>query len=155
MSLSIAPLPRTASGPLDLSQLWRSVLATRTADSSWSADLERRLLAATLSALAEWLGEQSELLADEPITYPADDLAKARVAKLVAATCARPRRPGCLTRREAQIAGLIARGLSNRQIAENLVIATSTTERHVANILTKLGMRSRSQVAAWAVENGL
>jgi DNA-binding NarL/FixJ family response regulator len=35
------------------------------------------------------------------------------------------------------------------------VIAVGTTERHVANILNKLGMRSRSQIAAWAVEHGL
>lgn len=60
-----------------------------------------------------------------------------------------------LTRRETDVATRIARGLSNRQIGEELVIATSTTERHVANILNKLGMRSRAQVAAWAVRQGL
>jgi len=54
-----------------------------------------------------------------------------------------------LTPRELEIAGLIARGLSNRAIAEELVISQATVARHVANMLTKLGFNSRAQVAAW------
>jgi non-specific serine/threonine protein kinase len=60
-----------------------------------------------------------------------------------------------LTRREEAVAALLARGCSNRQVAEELVIATSTAERHVANILSKLGLASRAQIAVWAVEHGL
>lgn len=60
-----------------------------------------------------------------------------------------------LTAREREVAALIAHGLSNRQIAERLVIATGTAERHVANILSKLHVDSRSQIAAWAVEHDL
>ena len=60
-----------------------------------------------------------------------------------------------LSRREREIATLVAIGLSNRQIAEELVISPATAERHVANILTKLGYHSRAQIAAWAVEQGL
>lgn len=52
-----------------------------------------------------------------------------------------------LTRREKEIAELVARGLSNRQIAETLVIAQRTAEGHVENILRKLGFTSRSQIA--------
>jgi len=48
-----------------------------------------------------------------------------------------------LTPRERDVASRIARGLSNRQIADELVIALGTTERHVANILSKLDMRSQ------------
>jgi DNA-binding NarL/FixJ family response regulator len=59
---------------------------------------------------------------------------------------------GGLTAREREIALLIARGKSNREIANELVISDKTTERHVANILLKLGFSSRSQVAAWLVE---
>jgi DNA-binding NarL/FixJ family response regulator len=59
-----------------------------------------------------------------------------------------------LTLREREVAQLIARGYSNRQIAEELVIASSTAERHVANILTKLKVRSRAEIAVWAVEHG-
>jgi non-specific serine/threonine protein kinase len=50
---------------------------------------------------------------------------------------------------------LIAGGLSNREIAERLVITEATAERHVANILAKLGGRSRAHVAAWATTRGL
>jgi DNA-binding NarL/FixJ family response regulator len=60
-----------------------------------------------------------------------------------------------LSRREREVAALIALGLSNRQLAEELAIAEATVERHVANILNKLGFRSRVQIAAWAVEHGL
>jgi DNA-binding CsgD family transcriptional regulator/biotin operon repressor len=54
-----------------------------------------------------------------------------------------------LTPRELEIARLIARGLSNRAIADELVISQATVARHVANMLTKLGFNSRAQVAAW------
>jgi predicted ATPase/DNA-binding CsgD family transcriptional regulator len=57
-----------------------------------------------------------------------------------------------LTPRELEIAGLIARGLSNRGIADELVISPATAARHVANIFGKLGFTSRAQVAAWAVQ---
>jgi predicted ATPase/DNA-binding CsgD family transcriptional regulator len=57
---------------------------------------------------------------------------------------------GPLTAREREIAALIARGLSNRAIADELVISPATAARHVANIFTKLGFSSRAQLAAWA-----
>jgi DNA-binding CsgD family transcriptional regulator/class 3 adenylate cyclase len=69
---------------------------------------------------------------------------------------AAPRGPGrntsSLTAREREVAVLVARGLTNREIADALVISAATAERHVINIFNKLGFRSRSQVAAWAVE---
>ncbi|MBI3967645.1 MAG: response regulator transcription factor [Chloroflexi bacterium] len=60
-----------------------------------------------------------------------------------------------LTQRESEVAALIARGLANREIAEQLVIAEGTARSHVERILGKLGLRSRSQVAAFAAEHGL
>ena len=57
-----------------------------------------------------------------------------------------------LTERESEVAALIARGMTNRQIAAELVIAVGTAQRHVANILTKLEVNSRTQVATWVVE---
>jgi DNA-binding CsgD family transcriptional regulator len=66
------------------------------------------------------------------------------------------RAPDVLTRREGQVAGLIAQGLSNKQIATRLVIAPRTAEGHVEHILTKLGFTSRTQIATWAAgRNGL
>jgi DNA-binding NarL/FixJ family response regulator len=47
---------------------------------------------------------------------------------------------------------LVARGLTNRQIAGELVISAATAERHVINIFNKLGFHSRSRLAVWAVE---
>ena len=57
--------------------------------------------------------------------------------------------PGGLTPRELEIAGLIAGGRSNKAIAAELVISPATVARHVANIMAKLGFRSRAQIAAW------
>ena len=62
--------------------------------------------------------------------------------------------PAVLTAREYEIAALIGRGLSNRAIADELVISPATVARHVANIFTKLGLRSRAQVAAWLADAG-
>jgi predicted ATPase/DNA-binding CsgD family transcriptional regulator len=59
---------------------------------------------------------------------------------------------GRLTRREVEIAGLLAEGLTNREIATRLVISPRTVEAHVDHILTKLGMTSRAQVASWVTE---
>jgi predicted ATPase/DNA-binding CsgD family transcriptional regulator/transcriptional regulator with XRE-family HTH domain len=58
---------------------------------------------------------------------------------------------GRLTAREREVAELVASGLTNRQVADRLVVAETTVERHVANIFAKLGVHSRAQVAAWAV----
>ncbi|WP_329263605.1 LuxR C-terminal-related transcriptional regulator [Streptomyces sp. NBC_01478] len=55
-----------------------------------------------------------------------------------------------LTRRETEVAELIAEGLTNQQIADRLVVALRTAEGHVERILSKLGFTSRSQVAVWA-----
>ncbi|MGW4533673.1 protein kinase domain-containing protein [Nocardia sp. NPDC004340] len=61
---------------------------------------------------------------------------------------------GTLTKRELQVTELVAQGLSNRAIANRLVIAQRTAEGHVEHILTKLGFTSRLQIANWAAEHG-
>ena len=63
----------------------------------------------------------------------------------------RPRRTTSLTRREDEVLGLLAEGRSHAQIAERLVISTRTAEHHVASILSKLDLRSRSEAAGYAV----
>ncbi|MBO2447361.1 AAA family ATPase [Actinomadura barringtoniae] len=57
-----------------------------------------------------------------------------------------------LTRREREIAALVAEGLSNREIAQRLVIAKRTVDSHLEHILAKLEMASRTQIAAWVAE---
>jgi DNA-binding NarL/FixJ family response regulator len=62
---------------------------------------------------------------------------------------------GQLTARERDVLGCLARGLSNRAIAEDLGMAERTARTHVSNILSKLGLTSRTQAALFAVEHRL
>jgi DNA-binding NarL/FixJ family response regulator len=63
-------------------------------------------------------------------------------------------RPAALSPRELEVASLVAEGLTNRQIAERLIISERTAQNHVQHILTKLGFTARSQIAAWSVRTG-
>jgi len=58
---------------------------------------------------------------------------------------------GGLTAREREVAALIGRGLTNRAIADELVIGERTVEGYVSSIVAKLGFTTRPQIAAWAV----
>ena len=62
---------------------------------------------------------------------------------------------GMLSRREREVIALVAAAMTNRQIADRLFIAERTAEGHVERIRNKLGFRSRTEVATWAVEHGL
>lgn len=63
--------------------------------------------------------------------------------------------PEALSRREQEVADLLAPGLTNSDIAQQLNVSPTTVSSHVAHILSKLGFRSRAQVAAWVVEQRL
>jgi DNA-binding CsgD family transcriptional regulator len=63
-----------------------------------------------------------------------------------------PALPGVLTPRERQVVALVARGSTNKAIAEELFISPATAARHVANIMNKLGFNTRAQIAAWAAD---
>jgi non-specific serine/threonine protein kinase len=79
------------------------------------------------------------------------DLGSAAVRSLAV-----PTRPVArLTRREAEVAHLVAEGLTDREIAERLVLAQRTAEGHVQRALAKLGFSSRHQLAGWVAEHGL
>ena len=84
---------------------------------------------------------------------PLDDAIRSALLLATAHAGAPERTPGrsasLLTAREQAVAELIAGGLTNRQIGETLVITRATVDRHVSNILSKLGMATRSQVASW------
>jgi non-specific serine/threonine protein kinase len=60
-----------------------------------------------------------------------------------------------LTPREQEVARLLSRGLTNKQIASELVVSPGTVRAHVEHILVKLDLRSRAQVAVWATERDL
>jgi DNA-binding CsgD family transcriptional regulator/tetratricopeptide (TPR) repeat protein len=88
-------------------------------------------------------------------TPPGDVFTYALETPVQAVASLQKRAPGDLTPRECEVAALVSRGFSNRQIAEALVITERTAEAHVTHILDKLGLRSRAQLAVWAVERNL
>jgi DNA-binding NarL/FixJ family response regulator len=64
-------------------------------------------------------------------------------------------RPTPLTRREEEVVVLVARGLTNHEVADQLVLSERTVEAHLDHVRSKLGLRSRAHIAAWAVEQRL
>ncbi len=60
-----------------------------------------------------------------------------------------------LTEREREVLDLIARGRTNREIAEKMVISEKTVKTHVSNLLDKLGLEDRTRAAIWALKHGL
>jgi non-specific serine/threonine protein kinase len=80
----------------------------------------------------------------DPLTTSAPGEPSARGQALVA-----------LSRREEEVAALVAQGLSNRHIAQQLFLSEHTVKRHISKILRKLELASRAEVAAWATERHL
>lgn len=90
----------------------------------------------------------AELAAKQPSMTKDEAIAKALGVTPPARTQAAVTSP--LTAREREIAALVAEGLSNRAIAQALVISPRTVDGHVEHILSKLGFGSRAQIASWA-----
>jgi DNA-binding CsgD family transcriptional regulator/tetratricopeptide (TPR) repeat protein len=119
-------------------------------------ELERHLATAraTLDA-ASWDAAWADGRAMTPEKAAEYALSEVRAAPPAAPS---PERPPAgeprakLSRREKELAEMLARGLTNRQIAKELVLSERTVENHVSNILKKLKLSSRSEVAAWVEE---
>ena len=128
--------------PLDVGEMRRGVLAVATAEPErWT---ERDLN--FLQAVAGWVGmltQRAEL--SEELAYQAERRGRREAAADLTK----------LTRRQHEIAACIAEGLSNADIAERLTLVPGTVANHVESILNRLGFRSRTQIAVWAVEHGL
>jgi predicted ATPase/DNA-binding CsgD family transcriptional regulator/Tfp pilus assembly protein PilF len=93
---------------------------------------------------------EGQRLTPEQAVLATTDLRNAQPVATLASTPA-----GRLSRREREVAVLITRGLTNRQIADALVIGERTVHTHVANVLAKLALTSRTQIATWGVGQGL
>jgi two-component system, OmpR family, sensor kinase len=87
--------------------------------------------------------EQSEFAPESAITDVEEQVSDGTVSS------------STLTERQREIAALIAQGLTNEQIAKRLVVSTGTVANHVASILQRLSVGSRTQIATWAIEHGL
>lgn len=141
-------LQRTATGPwLDRLALERDNLR---AALRWSTENGQTQQAVHIGTML-WEAMEHVLAEAESARPAASDAIIAGAADGVVAAP----RAGPLSAREREVAVLLARGFTNRQIAATLVIAEGTAERHVANILNKLSLSSRAQAAVWAVEHGL
>jgi DNA-binding CsgD family transcriptional regulator/tetratricopeptide (TPR) repeat protein len=113
----------------------------------------RQALSAEVAAAA-W-AEGQEMQADQVIGYA---LATREPVAATAGTGAGPppaHGSDQLTARQREVAALIARGLSNRQIGRSLVITERTVAAHIEHILNKLGFVSRTQIGVWAAEHGM
>lgn len=87
----------------------------------------------------------------------APEVTRAVIGRAVAAAPAREPSPAVeqLTERELEVLELVARGLSNDEIAERLFLGRATVKTHVSNLLMKLGLRDRVQAVVFAYENGV
>jgi DNA-binding NarL/FixJ family response regulator len=84
---------------------------------------------------------------DETIQYALDEKPTKRTHAPTQAT-----EPGGLTRREQEIAELVARGMTNKEIATALIISRRTVETHIENILVKLSFTTRTQIGPWLAD---
>ncbi len=130
-------------------KIWASVGASSSA--SWKPERVRALetIESRLGAGAcqKALQRGSEMTLKEAIRYALEE-------KLPTATSAARGGPeqAVLSRREKQVADLVAEGLSNKAIAARLFISVRTAETHVQNVLIKLGLNSRLQLTLWRTE---
>jgi non-specific serine/threonine protein kinase len=108
----------------------------------WLAPARKQLGSASARVMAE--GKQMSLA--EAVSYALADEPEA----------ARHSGPGrTLTRRELEVAALVARGLTNRAIVSRLHLSVCTIDTHVDHVLTKLGFNNRAQLVGWAYKSGL
>jgi len=128
----------------------RALMRPEAFESAWSAGRAMTLDEAVRYALQDPGDERSSDRAEQVIEAGAPPTKAGGTARRGSSPL-----ESSLTAREREVAALVAQGFTNRQIAEALVITEGTAGSHLEHILAKLGFRSRSQVAAWAVTQGL
>jgi DNA-binding NarL/FixJ family response regulator len=112
---------------------------------------------ASLAATRERIAALADTVPDETLREHFRRRALAQIPPVQPLTPrqAKKAKYGGLTRREREVAAIVAQGLTNQEIADDLVVSVKTVEAHITRILSKLGFSSRAQVAAWAVDKGL
>lgn len=146
---------REAAGEKDALPAYQAALERlRAYDQSLVASRARLAMAQALRA-DDWAGAVTwarAALASFERLGAARDAAEAvqLLRELGVSSRAGARRPDALSQREAEVLALLTHGLSNREIAARLVISPKTVEHHVGQILSKLGLRSRAEAAAYA-----
>jgi predicted ATPase/DNA-binding SARP family transcriptional activator/DNA-binding CsgD family transcriptional regulator len=123
---------RQEAGERALEEPYLSTARARLDDESWVAMFAEGKAMALEEAVEYALSEESSTLESAAPEQPSASI-----------------RADTLTRREQEIAALMAQGLTNRQIASNLSISEHTAATHVRRILKKLGLHSRAELAAW------
>src|SRR5207237_5062069 len=101
------------------------------------------------------LDEAARLLIADAGSGKLDPEAAMAVVEAAGLPRPRPSYPCGLTEREVEVLRLCARGLTNREIADELVVSARTVQHHLASIYDKTGRRTRAGAAVFAVEHGL
>ncbi|HEY4027843.1 MAG TPA: LuxR C-terminal-related transcriptional regulator [Candidatus Dormibacteraeota bacterium] len=140
LRLSSAADAIRASTGSQLAPRWREIVRTVIIEPATAAAGDR--------AAAAW-AEGGRMTFDDAVSYARTGLGRPSPPPAPPQAAAPPgRAPAGLTRRELQVAELVADGMTNREIADRLVIAERTVEGHVERIRAKLNVHSRTQVAA-------
>ena len=100
-------------------------------------------------------GQAAETLSEEARAGRLDADAVAAVIEAAGHRAPRIKRPGGLTEREAEVVGLLARGLQTKQVARVLGISAKTADRHIQNAYAKIGVSTRAAATLFAMEHGL
>jgi predicted ATPase/DNA-binding SARP family transcriptional activator/DNA-binding CsgD family transcriptional regulator len=161
----LAGVAASRGQPVRAARLWGASEAVREAANLHLTALVRsgtnydNLLAATLAQLGEaafataWAAGRA-MPQEEAIEY-ALGMEEMSTAPATSKEQTLGEPPDPLTRRQQEVAILVARGLTNHQVSSELSISERTVHGHVRNILKKLKLRSRAQLAAWVTERGL
>jgi DNA-binding NarL/FixJ family response regulator len=136
-----------------LSALRKALAGWRDLDAAYEAARTRMLIAAACRAVGDDDSAEMELAGAIPVFDRLNAVRDAAAARAGLHLAARP--SSGLTSREQEVLAHIAKGLTNRQIAERLVVSEKTVATHVGHILTKLDLPSRAAATAYAYEHGL